>query len=298
MTSASRALLDFVSPGAHNARRWFSVALLAVSCCAGAAQAEPQLVTGGGADYSIGAVPEWVLRATVQEGPLGTSAAAPIRNLLLDYQISLLGSTPQLYIHQALAVQTVGAVEKAASIPITFSPDSQRLTVHALSVLRAGRHIDKLPTARVELLRRETGRESVPYDGVATAAFLLDDVRVEDIVEVEYTLSSEPLVAGELYNSTLPLATSEPVDTLRVRVLSTVRRPLRYSVLSADVTPRVTRHGDVSELTLERTSVPGMRVEASTPEDAIPWPRLRVSEYLIWGAAMRGSSCGARRKTS
>jgi hypothetical protein len=126
----------------------------------------------------------------------------------------------------------------------------------------------------------------------------VDDVRVGDIVDVEYTLSSEASLAEALYNSTLPLATSEPVDTLRIRVLSTVRRPLRYSVLFADVTPRVTRQGNVNELTLERTSVPAMKVEASTPEDAIPWPRLRVSEYLIWGAPMRGSSCSAKARAS
>src|SRR5262249_14870713 len=154
----------------------------------------------------------------------------------------------------------------------TFSPDSQRLTVHALSVLRAGQHIDKLSTARVEVLRREAGREAALYDGVVTADFVVDDVRVGDIVGVAYTLSSEASVGGELYNSTLPLASTEPVDTLRIRVLSAVSRPLRYSVLFADVTPRVTRQGDVSELSLERTAVPAMQVEPSTPEDAIPWP--------------------------
>jgi len=292
MTSASWASPELVSTSALNVQRWFNVVLLAVSCCTGVAQSEPRLVTKGGTDYSIGAVPEWVLRTTIREGPPGTAgSAAPIRNLLLDYQVSLLGTTPQLYTHQARAVQTFGAVEKAANIPITFSPDSQRLTVHALAVLRGGRHIDKLPTARVELLRSEAGQESTPYDGVVTATFVLDDVRAGDIVDVEYTLSSEPSVSGELYNSTLPLAASEPVDTLRVRVLNRVRRPLRYSVLFADVTPRVTRHGDVSELTLERTSVPAMHVEASTPEDAIPWPRLRLSEYMTWA---QGRGVGRR----
>lgn len=299
MTSASWGPLEFVSTGANGARCWLGVTLLVLSSCAGVAQAEPRVVTKGGVDYSIDAVPAWVSRTTIQEGSPGTgAAAAPIRNLLLDYQISLLDSTPQLYTHQALAAQTFGAIEKVANVPITFSPDSQRLTVHALSVLRAGQHIDKLPTVRVELLRREPGREAALYDGVVTADFLLDDVRVGDIVEVEYTLTSETSVDGELFNSTFPLATAEPVDTLRVRVLSAVGRPLRYSVLFTDVTPRVTKHGDVSELTLERTAVPAMLAEPSTPEDAIPWPLLRVSEYVIWSTA-RSSSCTSRgRKTS
>src|SRR5215510_10960431 len=115
MTSALWAPPHFVSTGAHNAQLWLSLVLLAVSSCAGIAQAEPRLVTKSGVDYSIDVVPAWVSRTTIQEASPGTvSAAAPIRNLLLDYQISLLGSTPQLYTHQAFSAQTFGAVEKVA----------------------------------------------------------------------------------------------------------------------------------------------------------------------------------------
>ena len=285
---------------ARNARRWLSVILLVASSWGGVAQAEPQLVTNGDIEYSIDAVPSWVSRTTVQESPPGiASAAAPIRNLLLDFQLSLLGSAPQLYIHQVRAAQTFGAVDKIANVIIAFSPDSERLTVHALSLLRGGQRMDKLPTVRVELLRGETEREAPFYDAVVTAAFLLDDVRVGDIVEAEYTLSTETSVERELYNSTFPLATAEPVDTLKVRVLSVTGRPLRYSVLFADVTPRVTRHEDVTELTLERTAVPAItQEEPSKPEDALLWPHLRVIEYVIWSAGTRASSCTGRGRKS
>src|SRR5262245_62130428 len=121
MTSASWAPLGLVSMGARNVRCWLSVALLAVSGCVGVAQAEPRLVTKGGVDYTIGAVPPWVSRTTIQQDSPGTgAAAAPIRNILVDYQISLLGATPQLYTHHALAAQTFGAVEKVANVSITF----------------------------------------------------------------------------------------------------------------------------------------------------------------------------------
>lgn len=266
----------------YSTARALAAALLALSFSAGAA-AEPRRVTKGGIDYFIDAVPAWVVRSAVPQASVAdTPIKGPLRHALLDYQTSLLGATPERYMHHAMAVATASAVERAANVPIAFSPDSERLTLHSLAVLRAGQRIDKLPTTRVELLRRELGREALTYDGVVTADFVLDDVRAGDIVEVEYTLSGTNAVDGERFNTTYPLALAEPIDTLRVRVLSALDRPLRYSVLQADVAPRVTRGTSMSELTVRRENVPAIDLEPATPVDAAPFPRVRVSEYETW----------------
>jgi lipoprotein NlpI len=255
------------------------LALVGLACNAVGAER----IAKGDVQYEIDDTPAWVTPADLSMDD-GSPARGPgtTRHRLFDYQVALTGDQPQRYWHHAYTVLTPSAVERAANIPIAFSPDSERLTLHTLSVIRGGKRIDQLRSARLEVLRRELSREHLMYDGVVTADFLLSDVRVGDTVDVAYTLTGSNAVLGEKFNTTFPLAFAEPVDDLRVRVLYPAGRVLDYKVLHADVTPHLTDLGSRRELTVRRQNVDALDMEPATAVDDIPMARLRVTEYRSW----------------
>ncbi len=248
-----------------------------------AALAAPERFSKGGIEYIIDRPQSWI---ATSEFSASSNAPAEtqyqIRHRLMDWQLSLTGSEPQRYMHHAFTVLTPAAVERAGSIAISFSPDSERLTLHTLAVVRAGVRMDKLHTARLEVLRQEQGRENALYDGVVTADFLLDDVRVGDTIDVEYTLSGSRAVLGQKYAESIALASKDPIDDLRVRAIYLPSHELHYQVVNADVAPRLTGTPDQRELTLRRQQVAALEIEPATPLGDARFPRLRLSEYESW----------------
>jgi hypothetical protein len=61
------------------------------------------------------------------------------------------------YVSRALNAK---GVESAANLGIDFDPAWQKVQLHYVRVLRAGKAIDKLPGARVEVIRRRRNSTS------------------------------------------------------------------------------------------------------------------------------------------
>jgi lipoprotein NlpI/transglutaminase-like putative cysteine protease len=252
---------------------------LAVSC----AQAEPQRHTQGGFEFFVDSVPGWVQRTTVPPLAAPTAGQGAVRLRLWDGQVVLDGAAPQRYLRTVTQAAAPAGLEAVARANIAFNPRFETLTVHAISVLRGSKRIDRLSTARVDLMRRETELEAGVFDGMVTAAFTIDDVRVGDSVEVEYSVRGSNPVLGGRYNRILPLAFELPVDLLQVRVLAVAGRTVAVRSVPAADAVRSARQGRYNEWRVRMEKVPALPQQDDAPDGLVQLPRLEISEYRNWG---------------
>ena len=191
--------------------RLLKIASATVFLCACAGlHAAPQRYAQNGVEYFVGPAGDWVQRTPVAGLVARTGAVpkigaidAPLRYRLIDAQLLLADGPPQRYLRRTIQVLAPAGLERAARVDIAYQPQYETLTLHSVAVLRGPNRFEKLPRLRPELLRRELGLEAGLYDGTTTASFTVDDVRVGDSIDVEYTLAGINPALGGRYNRVL-----------------------------------------------------------------------------------------------
>ncbi|MEO6248976.1 MAG: DUF3857 domain-containing protein [Sphingomicrobium sp.] len=140
--------------------------------------------------------PSWVRRLPI---PVPTDTnSLPVRVLLFDQQADLTPGSVSRFSEIAAAVQTAAGLG-AGNISLTWRPDVDTITVHALTITRAGKTIDVLAKQNFTVIRRETNLEQATLDGRLTASLLIDGVEVGDIIDLATTtVSRDPTLAGHV----------------------------------------------------------------------------------------------------
>ena len=186
------------------------------------------------------------------------------------------------FVHVANKPLSSDGLDSVANIAIAFEPSYQTLTLHAINLVRAGKVIDKLRSARIDVLQRETELEYRIYDGRKTVNVDLDDVRVGDLVEYSYSVSGlnpvfQNKVAGEA-----ALQFHVPVDRIFVRLLAPTGRPLKFDNRNTKLQPQVSDASDTSgyrDYRWDLASVPGLRVEKDAPPGFDPTASVAWTEF-------------------
>ena len=170
--------------------RWIAVCLgLSVALSFSAAHAADEVKRGPQASWVRVSEPD----AAAPDAPVGEG----LRILLYDTQVRADGEGDATYMRvrsQALSPQ---ALPLLGSVGVTWSPASQEVIVHHVTIIRDGESIDALDGQTFETLRREQNLEQAMLDGMMTAVLQLSGLRVGDILDVAYTLTSlDPVMGG------------------------------------------------------------------------------------------------------
>jgi transglutaminase-like putative cysteine protease len=261
---------------ARQAWRALAAAALAIGTGLPAAASEVQ----------FGAAPEWVHPVVVpvqaQAAPGTTSGG--VQYLLADDQTRIEAHDRVRYRHYAMRALTGDGVEEIAHVEVAFDPSYETLTLHAINVYRSGHRLARLNPASLRVLQREKDLEARIYDGRKSADVTLDDVRIGDVVEYDYTLRGVNPAYRERTFGSFDLQWKVPLQSRYARLLVPEGRELRITPRNTTLQPTVQRHDGWVDYVWQASAVPALPVDDDTPDWYDPYASVQWSEYADWGA--------------
>jgi lipoprotein NlpI len=227
-------------------------------------------------------LPRWV--EPYRELP-ATQDKAPVVTLLMDSQLWA-GDGPAYYVHRAQVANSPAGIDQVARFVIEFNPDYQRVQLHSLRIIRNGQAIDKLSSARTSFLQRETGLEQGIYTGNVTASILIDDLRVGDILESEFTTHGQNPVFGGKYVQIASWDQRWRTETRRLTLLQPAARHIEWRMVGDDAQPRVqpreTVSGGMRKLLWEAREMPRLDLDTNIAFGVVPLRLMQFSEFADW----------------
>lgn len=225
-------------------------------------------------------VPSWVDDIGQIPPPIKGS---PLSIRLADVQFHV-GEQAIVYAHRAMTANEAGSLSSLGQYEISFQPEYQRVQLHSLRILRGSQVIDKLKSADIRFLQRETGLDQGLYSGSITAAIVTDDVRVGDTLELAYSVIGENPVFGGKFFDSAAWDTPAPLSLRRISVDMPVQRTIYYRMIGngAAVKPTEKIVDGRRILRFEARELPATLGEPYVPGDVQTYRWLQFSEMNQW----------------
>ncbi len=231
--------------------------------------------------FSLGdPLPTWVETVEV---PAVTGTRSLIR--LADTQF-LVDKVPTVFARRSLDIGDASSLTAAGQIPISFSPDYQRLVVHSIGVVRGGETQDRTKAANVRFLQRELGLEHGVYSDQVTASILVNDLRVGDTLEYAFSLVGQNPVFGNKFINWSAWEQGQTTLLRRVILRHPVDRQVSWRMAGSEratpVAVETAIDAGVRRLVFEERDLAPPINEPLTPPDTPPYRLLQFSEFSDW----------------
>ncbi|ATC63874.1 hypothetical protein CMV30_07890 [Nibricoccus aquaticus] len=235
----------------------------------------------------IAPAPEWIGE---QEQP-ELSAPSPAKNpggwffLLFDRRFHAEESAT--YSHLAYRITNSSALQDGSQISVDYDPEYERIDFHAIRVVRAGKTTDRLSLPAIKTIQQERDLDRHLYNGQVTALVMLDDIRVDDVVEYAYTRRGRNPIYDGRFHDTVPVRWSTPLRKVRVSVFQAPERSISARQHGDAVLKTETlTHGVLIEQRWIGTDVPAVEPDSELPDWYSPYAFLQFSEYADWSSVL------------
>ena len=217
---------------------------------------------------------------------------------LAETQIHV-GDTPQqtaYLVNRALQVNDSAALDRIGQYALYFVPQYQRIRLHALTLHRGGRAVDRTADVRLRFLEREQQLERGISSGMVTALLQLDDVRVGDTLQLVYTLEGRNPVLGPRYGHTVAWDHAEPVELRRATLIAPAGRPIAWRMQGdhrvTTLQPQQLSAPDapLQLLRFEERGIDALDEEPALPDRFLAARFLQLSEYPDWQGVAQWAS--------
>lgn len=236
--------------------------------------------------YRMAPPPSWV--DVVPDAALDSPGAKAVEAGQSDYslvdrqvRVTAVSSQYERYVQRLVSQADV---DGSAQISIDIDPVHEKVMLHDVRVLRAGRPIDKLADARRSLLNRESELEDGLINGRVTLHILLQDVRVGDVLDYSYTTDRVDPISERGFYSWYYTQWTLPVRRSRLRVLEPSDRTLYVKDLSGQPEARRTQKDGWTEFVWDARDVAALPDESGRPGWHFRYPRIELSEFADWNA--------------
>jgi tetratricopeptide (TPR) repeat protein len=255
-----------------NMLRWIAV-LIATLCCSAAAAADaPQ----------YGTPPAWVKPMAIPDIP-AIKDGSPVQALLLNSQSRLTPETDDFFVETAMRILTPQGLASVANLPFSWSPDTETLTIHRMSILRDGKTIDLLAGGKnVTVLRRESRLELAMLDGRLTATVQPEGVQVGDVIDIAISLQRhDPVMQGR----------SQALSAMRfagvaghtyLRAFWPDGRPIAWRATEGMPKPKLSHADGVTELVIDEKNQMAPKGPADAPPRFSDVGELELSQFATW----------------
>lgn len=237
-------------------------------------------------EFATGPVPAFVqdrgpIPATWPAGTPGVDDAN-WRTWRNDEQADRRAGRDEDYFDYAYQPRTQSNLGEAGRHRIRFNPDYQHLVIHAVTLRRNGKWEDRLRPATITIARRESDFEQDIANGDVEALIVLDDVRVDDVVDIRYSIQgSNPVLAGQDSESAY-LGWSGPVLDSWLRVLYPPRTETAFHAEHTTAKPVVRDLADAREIEIHQSGTAAVQDEGDYPVWYQPYPYVQVSPRRTW----------------
>lgn len=228
-------------------------------------------------------VPDWL----VPVGPSATPPAAaptgaPMRVLLMDYQVRMEGSGARIYTHNRIQILSAQGLAGMSTLTLPWNPSSQSLIVHEVNLLRGDQVIDILANQDFEVLRREQHLESSLLTGVLTATLQPADLRVGDTLELKTSIVNRDPVLPDHAELVAGAQFPFPVERYRLRVSWPTDLPVQVRTRAPWAQPTVRREGRLSIVEIEEIDLQPLVIPADAPMRFHQTRQMEVTDYRSW----------------
>ena len=233
-----------------------------------------------------GPAPDWIDPQTVpepKEERLG-QVKDGIYYLLFDRQAKRTKSGEREHFTRIVYQITERAgLEEGASLSWTFRPESERLTIHSIRIIRDGQVIDLTDATEFTVVRRETDLERGLLNGELTAHTDLRDVRVGDVVDYEVTRNLQNLIAPDHFGVSFAPEFSVPLGRFHFRVVWPNDRPSTMEMLQDWTVPEIAEDPSGRTYTWAWDDRDPVRGEDDVPAWRARWGAVWISSMQGWG---------------
>ena len=195
----------------------------------------------------IGAPSSWVDVVALPKAPTDSAGAATIQ-LLGDIQVRFAREGDVSYYATAWQIGSAQGLDGSA-LQVDWDPALESLTIHRYRILRGGQPIDLLGDGHaIKVIQREGGLENAMLDGRLTATLQPEDLRVDDVVELSYSITNhDPAMAG---HSEYVAGPTDGVNfgRFRVRMLWDKDKKMQWRVFPGIIQPKLKKTAQGSEL--------------------------------------------------
>lgn len=200
-----------------------------------------------------------------------------------DEQVDRRQGRDHVYVDYAYQAQATAQLGSAGRHQIEFNPEYQKLVLHRVELRRGGQWLNRLEPEQISLARREEGFEDDLSDGNVTALIVLDDVRIEDVVRIRYSIvGSNPIIAGQLVDGNT-FGWRSAILWSRLRVLYEPGTKVDVRRERDAPAARTRNTAEASELSFEASHIPAYADEGSYPLWYQPYPAaVSVSRHRAW----------------
>jgi hypothetical protein len=260
---------------------WLAVLLFAASVCDAATVEHIR----GDLRFSTGDAPAFVIR---RELPVRWDADAPgaddrrWRYWLYDVQSDRRAGRDLVYLEHVFEPKSPTLIGEAGRFQINFNPEFQRMTIHRVELLRDGQWQNRLSPERISLARRESEFEQDITDGSVTALIVLDDVRLDDVIRISYSIAgSNPILAGQLADWAT-LSWRNPTLRSGLRVLYDPGTRFRVHRENTAIEPQIRRSAEAVDVQVQAQALPATVFEDSYPAWYQPYPVVQIAPERSW----------------
>jgi transglutaminase-like putative cysteine protease len=229
--------------------------------------------------------PDWVNPIAVPTGHLGddTRVRKGVQLLLADLQMHVDDGTRATFVHSAYRIANRAGLDDWSNVFIRFDPAYESVSINQVSIIRDGKRINAIKSARQSIYEGEGNPQMQTYTGQRTLQLLLDDLRVGDIVEYSYVVTGENLALKGEFSQYTQLQWDLPVDRAYRRVeWGKTRRALKIRKVRGAPDPVRSQSGRWQEYVWDRADVPGVMAEERRPAWFEPFAAVELSDAEDW----------------
>ncbi len=115
----------------------------------------------------------------------------------MDHQVRLDGGKFESYSRWVIQITNESGLQASAQVNLGFDPSSESLTLHSVVIHRDGKALDRLDFGAIKVAEREPDLERQVSDGRKSAVLFVEDLRVNDVIDYDFTLrGADPTLGG------------------------------------------------------------------------------------------------------